>query len=112
MLAGCAVQLAGSFQPVTGEFAEDVQHREAVFAGRTEEALVDERLESVQVGASDCLRGLEVEGAGEDAELPKERLLVSVEECVAPVDRGPQRALSLRSVGRAPAEHIEASAEP
>ena len=112
MREGRAAHLAGGFQPATGVFAEDVQHREAAFAGRAEEALVDQRGESVEIAAADCLGGFEVEAAGEDAELPKERLLVVVKECMTPVDCGPQRALSLRGVGRAATEHVEAAAQP
>ena len=112
MREGGAARLAGGFQPAAGVFAEDVQHREAAFAGRAEEALVDQRCERLEVAAADCFGGFEVEAAGEDAEPPKERLLVVVQERVAPVDRGPQRALSLRGVGRAATDLVEAPAQP
>ena len=64
-----------------GEFADRLQHPEAV-AGVAQEALVDERLEDVEVGVADVFGGVEGAAAGEDGEAGEELLLVVGEQVV------------------------------
>ena len=66
-------------EPLGGELADRLQHPEAV-AGVAEEALLDERLEDVEVGVADVFGGVEGAAAAEDGEAGEElsaRLSVS-----------------------------------
>ena len=57
------------------EFADRLEHPEAV-AGVAKEALVDERLQDVEVGVTDLFSRSEGAAAGEDREAREELLLV------------------------------------
>ena len=71
-----------------------------------EEALLDERLEGVEVGRADLLCGLERAAAGEDGEPGEEALLRGRQQLVRPPDRGPERLLA--GIGVSPAlEQVE-----
>jgi hypothetical protein len=71
------VALAALVQPLGRELADRLEHDEALPAA-PEEALVDERLEHVDLGVADGLRRVERAAAGEDAEPAKELLLLLV----------------------------------
>ena len=58
------------------------------------EALLDERLQRVEVGVCHLLGGFECAAASEDGEAGEELLLLAGEELVAPLDRGSQRLLA------------------
>ena len=75
-----------------------------------EEALLDERLERVEVGLAHLLGRLERAAAGEDGEAGEEALLFWREQVVRPVDRRAQGALALGEVARAAASGAEAAA--
>ena len=91
--AGERIGLAGLLQPFTRVLADRLQHPVALVR-EAEQALLDERLQRVEVGAADLLGGLQRAAAGEDGERAEETLLLLREQVVAPVDRRPQRLLS------------------
>ena len=64
-----------------GVLADRLQHPEAL-AGVAQEALVDERLEEVEVGVADVFGGVEGAAAGEDGEAREELLFVLGEQVV------------------------------
>ena len=63
------------------ELADRFEHPEAV-AGVAKEALVDERLEEVEVGVADVFGGVERAAAGEHSQAGEELLLVFGEQVV------------------------------
>ena len=77
-----------------------------------QQALVDERLQRVEVGAADLLRGLQRAAAAEDRKPGEELLLPFVEQLVAPLDRAAERALALGQVSRAAGEEPQPLLEP
>ena len=87
------VALAGCLQPLDGELADRLEHPEAL-AGVPEEALVDERLEGVEVGAGDLLGCLEGAAAAEDGQPGEQALLL-----VARAGRGSTRSSRAASAG-------------
>src|SRR4051794_5375960 len=88
-----------------------MQHRETTFACLTQEALVDQRPDGVQVPAE--RRGsIEVEPSCQDPEPAEDPLLDRVQQLVAPVDRRAQCALSLGEVTRTASDRVQAAAEP
>ena len=77
----------------------------------TQEALVDERLERVEVGVADFLGRVEDAAAGEDSEAGEELPLVVGEQVMRPFNRRAQGLLA--RVGAAAAlEQIEPLGEP
>ena len=88
-------------------FTDRLEHQEPVAADRLEQAQVDECRKLVEVGAADLLGGLQREAADEDGETPEDGARLLVEQLMAPLDRGPQRALALRGVPRAAGEQGE-----
>ena len=80
-------------------------------ARQAEEALLEQRLERVQVGVADELGCLEDAAVGEHGEPAKEPSLVVGEEVVRPGDRRPQRLLPRVRVAEA-CQQVEALAEP
>ena len=95
-------------EPLGGVGAHGLEHQQPGRLVRTsaahQEALGDQPVERVQVGAGDGLRRLHGGAAGEDPEAREARLLVVVEQVVAPVDRRAQRSLARGRVARARAE--------
>ena len=81
-----------------GVLSDRREHEEAALGGLPQEALVDQRAQGVEIRLADLLCGLEVEAAGEHGQPAEQPLLLPVEEFVAPVDRPPQRPLTLGSV--------------
>ena len=68
-------RLGKVLEPLDGKFADRLQHPEAV-AGVTKEALVDERLEDVELGAAHGFGGVESAAAGENGEQREQRLFL------------------------------------
>jgi hypothetical protein len=73
-------------EPLERVLADRLQHPEAL-ARVAEEALVDERLQRVEVRFADLLGGFQRAAAGEDGKPPEKRLLLRGEKVVAPLDR-------------------------
>ena len=80
--------------------ADCLEHPVAL-VGVSEEALLDERLEGVEVGVGDLFGGLERAAAGEHRQRPEQPLLVLGEEVVRPLDRRAQRLLARVGVAAA-----------
>src|SRR5207302_7618328 len=76
-----------------GVLANRLQHPEAL-AGVAEKALVDERLQRVEIRARNLLRGLERGAAAEDGQLAEQALFHRVEQMMAPLNRRAQRLLA------------------
>ena len=76
-----------------------------------QQALVEQRLECVGVGAGNILGSLEGTPSREDAERSEHALLAVVEQLMRPVDRRPQRLLPRVGVTAA-LEEIESLPDP
>ena len=98
--AGERIGLAGLVQPFARVLADRLEHPVALVR-EAEQALLDERLQRVEVGAADLLGRLERAAAGEDGEARGRALLLLGEQVVAPVDRRPQRLLARVGVAAA-----------
>ena len=85
--------LALVVKPLGGVLPDRLQHPEAL-VGEAEEALLDERLQRVEIGSCDLLRRVQRAAAREDRERSEETLLFLRQEVVAPSDRRPERLLS------------------
>jgi hypothetical protein len=72
----------------------DCREHPVALAREAQEALLDERLQGVEVGVSDFLRRVQRAATGKDGEGPKEALLRLGEEVVAPLDGRPKRLLA------------------
>ena len=66
-----------------------------------EQALVDQRLQRIEVGSRDLFGGLEGAAAREHRQSREEPLLRLAQEIVRPFDRRPQRLLSWIGVAAA-----------
>ena len=81
-------------QPLGRELPDRLEHPVAVgshgIGAPTEEALVEEGRQGVELGVADLLRGLQRTAAAEHREAREQLLLGSVEEVVAPLDRRAQ----------------------
>src|ERR687887_2050850 len=84
--------LAALVEALGRVLADGLQQREPVARG-LDEALVDQRRNSVDVGVRNRLRSIEREAACEDGEPPEELLLLSRQKGVAPVDGRAQRPM-------------------
>src|SRR5688500_15243018 len=99
------VGLAGGLEPLDGKLADGLEHPEAAAVGSdADEALVDQRLEGVEVSVDDLFGRLEGPAAAEDGQAGEQALLVGGQQLVGPLDRGAQGALALRSVAAAAGE--------
>jgi hypothetical protein len=74
-------------EPLSRVLPDGLQHPVALVRV-TDEALLNERLESVEVGVCDLFGGLERAAAGEDREAGEELPPSLREEAVGPLDRG------------------------
>src|SRR4051794_17190784 len=110
MLAAHIGRHTALFEPLDGVLANRLEHPEAAL-GVPDEALLDQRLERVQVGPGDIFGGLDRAAAGEDAERGEEPLLVGRQEVVAPGDRRAERLLARVGVAAA-AEEVETLRQP
>src|SRR5207302_8407972 len=104
-------RFVGLLEFFAGVFTDRLEHPVAI-ARVTHEALVDKRLERVDVRVCDAFRCLERATASEDGEARKELLLLGGQQLVAPLDRRAQRALPLGEIARAAGEQREALLEP
>src|SRR5204862_1505532 len=80
---------AGFLESLERELADRLQHPETAVRG-ADEALVDQRLEDVEVGLANRFGCFERAAAAEDGEPGEQPLLVLGKQVVAPFDRGPQ----------------------
>ena len=100
------------------ELTDRREHRESrravVRRAAEEQALVAERRDELERRSGrrdDALDRLERRAADEDREIEEGCLFPLVEQRVAPLDRGGERALALGQVARAPREERQALAE-
>ena len=110
MRAREVVRLAARLEPLAGEFADRLEHPEAL-ARATQQALLHECLERVKIGAGDLLGSGERAASDEDGQAREEPLLVLAEQVVRPRDRRAQRLLPDFGVAAA-AQEVEAFREP
>ncbi len=110
---GCAGSLVVDGELLVAEVPEGLEQSVAAFGG-DEERLVDEVREDVDdILGGDPRRGAhglggrKVEGAGEDREVPEGHLLLVEEQLVAPLDGGPEGAVSVRGVAVPAGEQLE-----
>jgi hypothetical protein len=97
VLGVAAAQLSGlarCVEPLVRILADRLQHPETLAVADADEALVDERLQHVQVGVAHGLGGLERTASGEDREPGEQPLLVFPEELVAPLNCRAERLLA------------------
>ena len=113
------VGLAGLLEPAAREGGDRAEELEPGFAVRPvadgDQADVDElpdRVQGVTAVGGDRGRRIEVERAGEDAELPEEPLLVGGQQPVAPGDGVPQRLLPGRPLRLLGGQQFEIPGEP
>ena len=86
-------RLRRPLEPLDRVLTDRLQHPVAP-TREAEKALVDERLERVEVRATHVLRRAERAPAGEDRESCEELLLALVKEVVGPLDRRAERLLT------------------
>src|SRR5919198_3356603 len=67
MLASKLVRSA-LLEPLQSELADGLEHEETPFVRLAQQALVDERLQRIELGATDGFRRLECEAAREDSQ--------------------------------------------
>ena len=101
---------AGLFDSLECELADRLQHPEALLCV-ADEALLDERLQRVEVGAADGFGRFERAAAGEHGEPREQAPLVGRQQVVAPFDRGAQRPLPRLGISSC-LQKIEALREP
>jgi len=94
MPASQLVLLARFAQTLSRKFVDGLEHPEAVLVADSDEALVDQRLQLVDVGVADPLGGLERAPTAENRQAREQTLLVGFEQVVRPLDRGTQRLLA------------------
>ena len=105
-----ASSASAGVEPLGGVLVHRLEHPVAL-AVEDDEALVDERLQRVEVGVAHLLGGVERAAAGEDRETAEQAPLVVGEQLVRPVERGAERLLARARVAAA-AQQVEAPAEP
>ena len=102
--------LAACRKPLTGVLPDRLEHPEAL-CRVAEEALVDQRLQRVEVHPGDRVGRLHRAAAAEDGQSGEQPLLVGLEQFVAPLDGGAQRLLA--RIGVPPAlEQVEPPRQP
>jgi hypothetical protein len=77
-----------------------------------DEALVDERRNSVDVGVRNRLRSVECEAACEDGEPPEQSLILRRKKGATPVDRRAQRPMTRGRIAATAFEHRQSPVEP
>ena len=87
------VGVARGGEALAGELPDRLQHPVALVR-EAKEALLDERLQRVEIGCCDLLRRVERAATREDRERSEETLLLLRQEVVAPRDGRPERLLS------------------
>jgi hypothetical protein len=101
---------AALLQLLERELADRLEQGIATVA-EADEALLDERLQRVEVGPGHLLRCFEAEVAREAAEPGEDVLLLGREQVVAPPDRPSQRPLPLGRVARAAGQERQAAVQ-
>ena len=91
--------------------ADRLEHGEALAVG-TDEALVDERADRLEVAAAHVLDRLERAAPGEDRQPAEERLLGVAEQLEAPADRVAQRPVPVGRVPRPRGEQLQRVRQP
>ena len=76
------VLVTGLAQTLERELADRLEHPATLALADTDEALVDERLQDVEIGYGDPVRGVESAAAAEDREPCEQAPLVSVQQLV------------------------------
>src|SRR5438445_9867712 len=97
-------------QLLAGVLTDRLQHP-IPLAGAAEEALVDQRLQEIEISAGDLFGGLERAAVREDRESPQQALLGVGKQLVGPFDRRPQRLLARVRVTAA-AQKVEPLGNP
>ena len=108
------LHLAAGRRHVRRELADRLEHPVTgpeLTVAPAKEALVEERLERVGLGAADRFRLVVRTASREDRQRAEQALLVLAEQVVRPRDRRPQRVLARIRVP-APGEQVEPLAEP
>src|SRR5262249_50434587 len=100
------VVAARGLEPLGAVFTDRLKHQKPAGVDAPGKALVDERLEALDVCAADALGRLECPAAAKDRERLEQPLLPGFEELVRPLD--PPRQRSLWSLGAAaPPKQVE-----
>ena len=100
-------RLGARVEQLARVLADRLEHAEALAVG-TDEALVDERAEGVEISAAHLLDRLERASPDEDGQAAEQRPLVVVEELDAPADRVAQRSMPGGRIARPRGEELEA----
>src|SRR5262249_6613095 len=95
------VRFGALVEPLRCVLADRLEHPEALVR-IPEQALLDERLERLDVRVAHPLGGVQRATAREDTEAPEEALLAGSEKIVAPFECRPQRRLSRLRVPASP----------
>jgi len=103
-------EVTGRSQALACVLADRLEHPVAV-PGVPNEALVDERLERVELCLCDLLGCFECAAAQEDGESREELLLLGCQQLVGPLDRRPEGALPLGKVSGAAREKRQTPSE-
>ncbi len=103
MRAADRVSLGALVQSILGELSDGFEHLDSCLIARplrfTDKALVDQRLDSVEIGPTNIRYGIDRSATGEYREAVEQPPVGLHQEVVAPRDRGVQRTLTL---GRVP----------
>src|SRR5262249_57477661 len=103
--------IGGPAQLLLCELSDSRKHEEAPVFAVSQQALVDQRLQDIELGGTDGFRGLKLEAPREHGQLRKQPLLVGAEELITPFDGPAHGALSLGCVVHAGPEQLEAATE-
>src|SRR5215470_4061610 len=97
-----SVELALALEFSLRVLPDGFQHPVSVFTDRadsmTDQALVEQRLERVNVGFGDRLGRRQCAAAGEDGKCSEHASLVAVEKLIRPADSGLERLLPLLDI--------------
>src|SRR5207245_7925548 len=97
-------------EPLECVLADRLQHSEAALLD-AHEVLVYEGLQGIHLRAADLLSGRERPATGEHGETSEQTPLLHVEQFVAPLDRGAERALPCGRVASSAGQHGKAPTE-
>src|SRR3954452_24820194 len=103
-------RLSDQLELLPGVLTDGLEHPEAILRA-ADEALLDQRLQHVQVGVTDLFRSLERAATGEYGQAGGQLLLFRGGQVVAPLDRRAEGALARVGVPAAP-EQVESLREP
>jgi hypothetical protein len=103
--------LAGALELLGRELANRLQHPQPAGLPAPYEAVLDERLQRLEIRLADLLGRRQRERPREDGEPAEDRPLLVAEQVATPFDRRPKRALALRRFARAAREERQPSLE-